>query len=96
MKSAHVMSIVAFFLLVAADPARADCTCVCMNGTNQPLCTNTLEVAPYCPPIICPFDSPNATSGTAHRTEKFGATNCYPQLVFDSWTNQYAWQQVCY
>jgi hypothetical protein len=39
--------------------ARAECTCQCVNGRMQPLCSSSLDLPPICPPAICPIISPS-------------------------------------
>lgn len=52
--------------LLAAGRALAACTCRCVEGVIQPLCDNTIEIRPICPPTICPI-TPQPLHRSIHR-----------------------------
>lgn len=43
-------------LTLFASNANAACFCTCVNGHNRPVCNNNLEIAPICPPTVCPIN----------------------------------------
>ena len=45
-------------ILALTVPANADCTCQCVNGQMQPLCSSAIDLPPICPPTICPITAP--------------------------------------
>ncbi len=46
---------VIIFLMVLAmgQEARASCSCTCINGQVEPICTGPVELPPICSPQIC-------------------------------------------
>ena len=38
---------------LAAPAARADCSCLCIEGSVQAVCDNNLEPRPLCGPTLC-------------------------------------------
>jgi len=83
------------FLLLRPEITLASCTCVCMNGENQPLCTSTLDIAPICPPKICPIEPPSIEPIQAPRIPPIGTTDCRMEQVYNQNTNRYEWVEVC-
>lgn len=80
--------------LVFSD-AMAECVCRCTNGENVPLCSNTLEIPPICPPRVCPITPPSIEPIKAPRLPPLGTQSCWQQQVLNPYTNQYEWQRVC-
>jgi len=81
--------------LLAFSEANADCVCRCTNGQNVPLCSNTLEIPPICPPRVCPIAPPSIEPIQAPQLPPLGTQNCWQQQVLNPYTNQYEWRRVC-
>jgi len=84
------------FVIVAglAGTARAKCTCQCVNGQMQPLCTDPLESKPLCPAAVCPLNVPLARPFKVPSTPPFGATACEQALVCST-SGDCRWREVC-
>jgi hypothetical protein len=74
--------------------ARAECTCQCVNGRMQPLCSSSLDLPSICPPAICPIMSPSIASINPPTIPPLGTTSCRQARVCDQFGNC-RWQQVC-
>lgn len=86
-----------YLFLVFLFPAESlsSCVCVCMNGENQPLCSSTLDIPPVCPPKICPIEPPSIEPIQPPSIPPIGTQNCWMEQVFNEYTQQYEWRQVC-
>jgi hypothetical protein len=82
------------FILSSPVPARAECTCQCVNGHMQPLCDNSIDLPPICPPTICPITSPSIAPISPPTLPPLGTTSCQQARVCDPYGNC-RWQQVC-
>jgi hypothetical protein len=60
--SMRVLVIVALALCAFSSQVQAGCTCQCVNGQMQPLCSSALDIAPPCmgpvAPSIAPINPP--------------------------------------
>jgi hypothetical protein len=74
--------------------AQAKCTCQCVNGAMQPLCTNPLEAKPLCPPTVCPLDVPIGSTFKVPSVPPFGATVCEQARVCNT-SGDCRWKEVC-
>ena len=52
----------------SAQDASAACRCECVNGEVVPLCSNSLDLAPICPPRIWPIVPPSNRAYSAAET----------------------------
>lgn len=87
---------ISIVLLLSTFVANATCKCVCMNGTVQAVCTNTLDIQPICSPTICPIVSPSVQPMQTPTVPPIGTTNCSPEQIYNQYTGQYEWKTVCY
>lgn len=83
-------------VLLATGVVNADCRCVCMNGSVQAVCSSTLDVEPVCSPRVCPITSPSVEPIQRPRVPPVGTTNCVQRQVYNEYTRQYEWKEVCY
>ncbi|HTP77281.1 MAG TPA: hypothetical protein VMJ73_09900 [Rhizomicrobium sp.] len=86
---------VLFGLIVLCSPARANCTCACINGKVEPLCTSTLEVKPYCAPTICPAPPAANPPASLATIPPPGTSSCKLDQYWNAITNHYEWRRVC-
>jgi hypothetical protein len=82
--------------LLAVIPARAACVCRCIDEVMQPLCDNTIEIRPICPPTVCPIAPPSIAPINPPRVPPIGTQQCIQQRVLDPRTRMYEWRTVCY
>jgi hypothetical protein len=78
------------FATQLAGTAQAACTCQCVNGQMQALCTSSIELPPLCPPTppsIAPIGTPTLPP--------LGTTSCGPRQVLNPYTRQYEWRTIC-
>ena len=75
--------------------SNADCQCMCVNGTVQAMCSRTTDVQPICAPRVCPLTPPSVTPITSPHVPPVGTTQCAPRQVYNEYTHQYEWKEVC-
>ena len=83
-------------LLWVPSAAQANCACVCVDGEVQALCTSTLDIEPICPPRICSIVPPSIEPIQPPRVPPIGTSECSQRQVYNEFTKQYDWQEVCY
>lgn len=75
--------------------ARADCTCVCVDGLNRPLCSDSRDAVPVCPPRVCP-DTPRSTRPLdTPGLPPTGTESCSMQYVYNKYARRYEWRRLC-
>jgi hypothetical protein len=89
----------ALLLLVSfaagSGAVRADCACVCVDGMNRPLCSDSRDVVPVCPPRVC-ADEPRTTRPLdAPALPPTGTEACSMQYLYNKYTRRYEWRQLC-
>jgi hypothetical protein len=88
-----------FFILIAVLTlplaAHAACTCTCMNGRNQAICTIPGELQPICGPAICPIQPTSITPIQPLRIPPLGTKSCKPEQVYDYGQRRYVWRTIC-
>ena len=82
-------------LLLSSRPTYAACTCQCVNGTVVPLCSSALDMPPICSLTICPITPPSIAPINPLRIPPIGTSNCTMKQVFNNYTGQYEWRQIC-
>ena len=85
---------VTFALLVLTSSAAADCTCRCVDGGMQPLCSNAIEVPPVCPPVVCPIVTPSIAPIVTPMVPPVGTSQCRQAQVCNQ-LGRCEWQLVC-
>ena len=93
------MKIVFMTLLMLAtmtfgETANAGCTCECVNGRMQPLCENSLDMPPICPPTICPIMAPSLPRFQRPWYHRSVHQECQPAQSCDTFENC-RWETVC-
>ncbi len=82
------------FASLSSSAVLADCTCVCVDGLNRPLCSEVTDIEPVCPPKVCP-DAPAAKPLEPYRLPPFDARNCSMKYLYNKYAERYEWRQVC-
>jgi hypothetical protein len=80
---------------LAAPQAQSNCTCRCVNGSMQSICSNALDIPAICPPTVCPIVPPSITPIQPPTIPPIGTSYCRPQQVLNPYTNRYEWRSVC-
>ena len=89
--------ICSIYFLNSPKDVYAQCSCQCVSGRVQPVCSKTPVVMPICSPRICKVEK-----GKAPIPRRFVApvprikpSNCQQQRVKNPNTNQYIWRTIC-
>jgi hypothetical protein len=91
--SMRILVIVALALCAFSSQMHARCTCQCVDGQTQPLCSSTLDIAPTCMGICGPV-APSIAPINPARIPPLGTTSCRHAQICDQFGNC-RWQQVC-
>ena len=73
----------------------AACVCRCVNGEMEPICGNSVEVPPICPPTVCQIVPPSVAPVPTPMVPPIGAESCAPEQVLNPYTQQYEWRTIC-
>ncbi|MBV8393710.1 MAG: hypothetical protein JOY81_11065 [Alphaproteobacteria bacterium] len=79
--------------LVAVD-AFADCSCRCVNGQSQPVCSSTLDIRPICSQQNCPV-TPSMEPVQPLDHSVGGTAMCDSIEVFNRRTGRWETRPVC-
>ncbi|MDA0708534.1 MAG: hypothetical protein O2963_05630 [Proteobacteria bacterium] len=91
----RTMFLTVFLFWTLASNVSASCTCACVNGVGQPLCTSSLDIKPSCAQLICSVAPPSIKPANPLNVPPPGSTNCQMQQVLNPTTKLYEWKQVC-
>lgn len=83
-------------ILLISNVSNASCVCSCVNGQNIPICSNSIDVRPICPPKVCPIVPPSVAPINTPRVPPVGTSQCTQHQVYNSYTGRYEWRQLCY
>ena len=89
----RILVIMAFALCAFSSQVQAGCTCQCVDGQMQPLCSSSLDIALTCMGI-CGLVVPSVAPINPPRIPALGATSCRQAQICDQFGNC-RWQQVC-
>lgn len=79
-----------------AASAYAGCSCACVNGRMQPLCTNALDVRPICPATTCSVPSAGVAPVQPSFVPPLGTKRCEQKQVTNPYSGAMEWKSVCY
>jgi hypothetical protein len=96
MKTILLFCVALMLILVLASNTSADCQCVCMNGEVRAICSSTLDIEPICPPRVCPITPPSVEPIQPPRVPPIGTSKCVQKQIYNEYTGQYEWREVCY
>src|SRR5258708_10743077 len=91
-KMKNLLAAVVLFASVAH--ANAECVCQCVDGRMQPLCQNSIDLPPLCPPTICPITSPSIAPINPAILPPLGTSQCHQARACGTFGNC-QWQQIC-
>ena len=74
----------------------AACTCECVNGQVEAICSNSMDLRPLCGPRLCPLVNPSIKPLDSLTLPPLGTSNCTNMQVYNSYTYQYEWEEMCY
>lgn len=81
-------------LMLFSSAASAECICQCVNGNMRPICENSLDLPPICPPAICPIMAPSIPPISVPTIPPIGTSYCQQKRVCDMFGNC-QWRQIC-
>ncbi|WP_146216778.1 hypothetical protein [Glaciecola sp. KUL10] len=73
----------------------ASCTCSCVNGEVQPLCTSRLAIKPICSPRLCPNAPLTIKPIKQQNTPPIGSKSCSLYQVYNESKEKYEWEELC-
>lgn len=76
-----------------AEPSVAACSCQCVNGSQQQLCSSSIDLPAICAPTICPIAAPSIAPIQSPVIPPLGASRCRQAQVATAFG--YQWQTVC-
>ncbi len=91
----RVLLLAILSMLFYAPASFADCTCSCVDGKVEAICTNMLDLKPICAPRICPFAPPSIKPMEPLTLAPLGMNDCEMKQVLNTDTNIYEWKRVC-
>jgi hypothetical protein len=89
-----LLSVTIWVVVLVGVRAEASCTCQCVDGEVQPLCSSSMENPPICPPRICPIAAPAIAPIQLPTIPPLGTSSCRQAHVCDFY-GDCRWQQVC-
>lgn len=81
--------------VLTVNNSQAECTCICVNGLNRPLCASVTDRKPLCPPKFCPRQPPVTPPLEQSRTPPAGTQICSDKYIYNQYTQRYEWRQFC-
>lgn len=81
--------------MLGAAPAQAACACICVDGRNQPLCSEVTDVEPVCPPKPCPDAPQTVRPLEPPKLPPTGTRSCTMEYVYNRYAGRYEWRQLC-
>ena len=72
------------------------CSCECVNGQVQAICSSSIDLEPICAPRICPLVTPSIKPLDPITLPPLGTSQCTNMQVYNMYTYQYEWKEVCY
>jgi hypothetical protein len=90
-----VAMVVAGSLATSSEESRAACSCTCVNGQVQALCSSALDLEPICAPQICPIVPPSIAPLQSPMVPPVGTYGCRQVQALNRYTGQYEWRTVC-
>ena len=92
-----LLSVVFFiFSLNFSSNSFAYCSCECVNGQVQALCSSSLDIKPICAPRICPIVNPSIKPFDPIKIPPIGTQTCTNMQVYNQYTYTYEWEEICY
>jgi hypothetical protein len=75
--------------------ATAACTCACVDGKTEEICTNAVDAHHVCVPHVCPLAPSHYAPIEPARIPPHGMSTCRMAQVYSEKLGRYEWQRVC-
>jgi len=95
LKFVFILNAYFFISLSFIESVEARCVCKCVNGNVRAICSSTLDLKPLCSPTLCPMMTPKLKPLQPLTLAPLGTTRCELKQVYNSWTGQYEWKNLC-
>lgn len=82
-------------LMVPSGSAEAACSCRCIDGKAQPVCSSSTDIRPFCQPASCPIAPPVKPPLDTRNPAPAVKPGCETKQVYDPETRAYTWEQIC-
>ena len=82
-------------LLTAGRAADAACSCRCVNGSMQAICSSSLDIPPICPATLCGITPPAVRPISPPVIPPIGTQNCRKEQVKNPYSGRYEWRTLC-
>jgi hypothetical protein len=79
-----------------ATAAVADCECKCVDGQVKAVCSSSIDLEPICGPRVCPITPPSVTPIQRPVVPPIGTDTCQQRQVYNEYTHQYEWKEICH
>ena len=91
-----LMKILIFiFTFLLTSNSFGNCVCRCVNGQMTPICSNSIDIPPICPPTVCQLVPPSVQPITPPTIPPIGTSQCQNKQVLNPYTNRYEWKLIC-
>ena len=91
----YALLVLGLGLLGASTASNASCVCSCINGSMEAVCSNSIEVAPICPPRVCPITPASVQPINPPTVPPIGTKQCTQEQVYNENARKYEWKQIC-
>ena len=88
-------AVLALALFAPSGGAEAACTCRCVDGKAQAVCSSSTDIRPICQSAACPIAPPAKSPLDARQEAPVVKPGCETKQVYDPETRAYSWDQVC-
>jgi len=90
-------SLLALFASIGfSSVATANCECRCVDGEVRAICSSSIDLEPICSPRICPITNPSVTPIQRPVVPPIGTETCEQKQVYNEYTHQYEWKEICH
>jgi hypothetical protein len=96
MRYLRLSGLAAVALIMDTGVAAANCSCECVNGHTEALCTSTIDLKPLCSTNLCPLAPPSVKPLDSVALPPLGTSSCSQEQVLNPQTHLYEWQRVCH
>ena len=93
--SAFGLAALAFILLAPLGDVSAACSCRCVDGKAQAVCSSSTDIPPLCQSTDCGIAPPPKTPYDVREPAPIVKPGCETKQVYDPQTRTYAWEQIC-
>lgn len=84
------------FVTSASAQQTDDCSCACVDGKVEAVCSSTIAIRPICAPRICDIVTPSVKPIDTPTVPPIGTNKCDLKQVLNEQTHEYEWKRLCY